>query len=104
MSRANIPNGNVANGEVVVPYLQPFPAKGTGYHRHIFILYKQDKRLDLSEYGIKAPIDLEARTFSTLDFYRKYQENLTPAGLSFFQSDWDTSLTDFYHKELGKYY
>lgn len=29
-------------------YLQPFPPKGTGYHRHIFILYKQEKQLDFT--------------------------------------------------------
>lgn len=44
--------------------------------------------------------DLNARTFETYNFYAKHQENLTPAGLSFFQSTWETSLTEFYHKVL----
>lgn len=44
---------------------------------------------------------MDQRTFSTLDFYRKFQDVLTPAGLAFFQADWDKSLTDFYHNVLN---
>lgn len=49
-------------------------------------------------------LTLSERTFSTLDFYRTYQSDLTPAGLAFFQTDWDDSVPDFYHKILGKYF
>lgn len=35
-------------------------------------------------------------------FYREMQDSITPAGLSFFQSDWDDSLTEFFHKTLSK--
>ncbi|EAA06842.4 AGAP000652-PA [Anopheles gambiae str. PEST] len=96
----NIPNGDVTSGEELVPYLQPFPAKGTGYQRHIFVLYKQTSRLDFSQYRITDAFDLPARTFRTLDFYRQHQDSITPAGLAFFQSDWDTSLPDFYREKL----
>lgn len=51
---------------------------------------------------INFSIDLEERTFSTLDFYKTRQDVLTPAGLSFFQSDWDPSVTDFFHNSLSK--
>lgn len=44
---------------------------------------------------------MDQRTFSTLDFYRKFQDVLTPAGLAFFQADWDKNLTDFYHNVLN---
>jgi len=97
---SNIPNGDISKGETIVPYLQPFPAKGTGFHRHIFILYKQEKKLDLSSYKVNKLNDLEGRTFTTFDFYKTYQDVITPAGLAFFQSTWEKSLTDFYHKVL----
>lgn len=29
-------------------YLQPFPAKGTGYQRMIFVLYKQSTEIDFA--------------------------------------------------------
>lgn len=44
--------------------------------------------------------DLKKRTFKTFDFYQKLQDDITPAGLAFFQSDYDSSLTDFYHNVL----
>lgn len=45
--------------------------------------------------------DLNKRTFETYDFYRKLQDNISPAGLAFFQSDYDTNLKEFYHNVLG---
>lgn len=45
--------------------------------------------------------DLAKRTFKTYDFYRSLQDSITPAGLAFFQSDYDTNLTDFYHNVLN---
>ncbi|KAL1518207.1 hypothetical protein ABEB36_001868 [Hypothenemus hampei] len=98
---ANIPGNTVANGETIVEYLQPFPPKGTGYHRFVFILYKQEKKLDLSKYCVNNSKQLlEARTFKTYDFYREMQDSITPAGLAFFQSDWSPSLKAFYHNVL----
>ncbi|XP_020297058.1 39S ribosomal protein L38, mitochondrial isoform X2 [Pseudomyrmex gracilis] len=43
----------------------------------------------------------EERNWKTLDFYKKHQDQLTPAGLAFFQSDWDSSLKDFYYSTLN---
>uniref|UniRef100_A0A336MQ47 Large ribosomal subunit protein mL38 n=1 Tax=Culicoides sonorensis TaxID=179676 RepID=A0A336MQ47_CULSO len=97
----NIPGNDVSKGECLVPYLQPFPPKGTGYHRHVFLLFKQEKKLDLSDYSVKEQFDLSKRTFSTPDFYRKLQDDITPAGLAFFQADYDLTLTDFFHKKLN---
>uniref|UniRef100_A0AAG5DUV0 Large ribosomal subunit protein mL38 n=2 Tax=Anopheles atroparvus TaxID=41427 RepID=A0AAG5DUV0_ANOAO len=97
---ANIPNGDVSKGDLVMPYLQPFPPKGTGYHRHIFVLYKQDGRMDFSQYQQTETYSLPGRSFRTLDFYRQHQDSITPAGLALFQCDWDASLQAFYHEKL----
>lgn len=48
----NIPNDDVSKGETIVPYLQPFPPKGTGFHRHVFVLYKQNKKIDFKDYKV----------------------------------------------------
>ncbi|CAH1119559.1 unnamed protein product [Phaedon cochleariae] len=98
---ANIPGNNIDKGETIVEYLQPFPPKGTGYHRHIFILYKQEKKLDFSFFKREGQcLTLSERTFHTYDFYKNLQEDITPAGLAFFQADWDSSLKKFYHDTL----
>ncbi|KAF7282848.1 hypothetical protein GWI33_001984 [Rhynchophorus ferrugineus] len=99
---ANIPGNTLDNGETIVEYLQPFPPKGTGYHRFVFVLYKQNKKLDFSQYKKQGKcLNLVDRTFSTLDFYRQLQDDITPASLSFFQADWTPSLKQFFHNELN---
>uniref|UniRef100_A0A1B0G4S4 Large ribosomal subunit protein mL38 n=1 Tax=Glossina morsitans morsitans TaxID=37546 RepID=A0A1B0G4S4_GLOMM len=100
---ANIPNGEVNKGEVLIDYLQPFPPKGIGFQRFVFVLYKQNKRIDFNNFKIDkmSNNNLEKRTFKTLDFYRQYQDDITPAGLAFYQTDYDNSLTKFYHEVLN---
>ncbi|XP_014241418.1 39S ribosomal protein L38, mitochondrial [Cimex lectularius] len=97
----NIPGNDIGKGEVVHSYIQALPLKGLGYLRYIFLLYKQDKKIDFSDIKTtKFSGDIDERSFSTLEFYKKHQDYLTPAGLSFFTSDWDESVMDFYHKTM----
>jgi large subunit ribosomal protein L38 len=56
--------------------------------------------LKLDDCKVNDARDLSLRNFKTFDFYRDRQDEITPAGLGFFQADWDSSLTDFYHNEL----
>ncbi|XP_064122551.1 large ribosomal subunit protein mL38-like [Macrobrachium nipponense] len=46
-------------------------------------------------------LELRERTFSTLDFYHELQDEITPAGVAWFQSDWDSTLTNVFHKKLN---
>jgi len=99
---ANIKGSDISSGQQLFNYLQPFPPHGTGYHRYAFVLYKQEQHIDVSGFtNDQSTTNLSERSFNTYDFYQKHQENLTPAGLSFFQSDWDASLRDFYHNTLN---
>ncbi|KAG6797650.1 39S ribosomal protein L38, mitochondrial [Apis mellifera caucasica] len=97
----NIPGNKLEMGEQIIDYMKPFPARGVGYYRYIFILYKQNQRLDYVEYKKDQPcLTLKERNWNTLEFYRKYQDYITPAGLAFFQSDWDPTVREFYHSVL----
>ncbi|XP_050466330.1 39S ribosomal protein L38, mitochondrial [Cataglyphis hispanica] len=97
----NIPGNRVKEGEELVDYMRPIAPYGIGYCRYIFVLYKQDCHIDFSEYKRTKPcLNLEERNWKTLEFYRKYQDQMTPAGLVFFQSDWDSSLKEFYYNTL----
>ncbi|CAD1470413.1 unnamed protein product [Heterotrigona itama] len=97
----NIPGNKVEQGERITDYSRPIPVRGAGYYRYVFILYKQNRRLDYTEYERISPcLRLKERDWNTLEFYRKYQDHLTPAGLAFFQSDWDPTVKEFYHSVL----
>lgn len=45
--------------------------------------------------------DLSLRTFKTYEFYRPRQDDLTPAGLAFCQTDYDFSVTSTFHNLLN---
>jgi large subunit ribosomal protein L38 len=44
--------------------------------------------------------DLDARSFKTSEFHLRFSSDLVPSGLAFFQSDYDSTLRDFYHNVL----
>ncbi|KAK7122270.1 hypothetical protein R3I94_019406 [Phoxinus phoxinus] len=98
----NIPGNAVTSGEEICDYISPFPARGTGFHRYAYILFKQDGPVDFSAEIRPSPCYcLKQRTFRTLDFYRKHQDIITPAGLAFFQCQWDQSVTQTFHELLN---
>ncbi|ROI82016.1 39S ribosomal protein L38, mitochondrial [Anabarilius grahami] len=98
----NIPGNAVTSGEEICHYISPFPARGTGFHRYAFILFKQNGPVDFSADVRPAPCYcLKHRTFRTFDFYRRHQDVITPAGLAFFQCQWDQSVTRTFHELLN---
>jgi len=42
----NIQGNDCSTGEVLAKYMQPIPPKGTGYHRHVFVLFQQSQKID----------------------------------------------------------
>ncbi|XP_029934564.1 large ribosomal subunit protein mL38 [Myripristis murdjan] len=98
----NIPEGDVLSGEELCHYLAPFPAKGTGFHRYIYVLFKQEGPINFQEDIRQTPChSLSDRTFKTVDFYRRHQDSMTPVGLAFFQCQWDESVTTTFHNTLN---
>ncbi|XP_037134845.1 39S ribosomal protein L38, mitochondrial [Syngnathus acus] len=98
----NIPGGAVEAGEELCDYLPPFPARGTGFHRYIYVLFQQEGPIPFQEDLKPSPChSLADRTFKTVDFYRKHQDSMTPAGLAFFQCQWDESVTSTFHDTLN---
>ncbi|KAG7271212.1 hypothetical protein CRUP_003389 [Coryphaenoides rupestris] len=98
----NIPGGQVQLGQELCDYMAPFPARGTGFHRYVFVLFKQEGLMDFQQDARPSPChSLEGRTFKTVEFYRKYQDSMTPAGLGLFQCQWDESVTNTFHNTLN---
>lgn len=46
---ANIKGGDIKSGETIIDYMQPIPARGTGMHRMVFILFKQNQEIDFTQ-------------------------------------------------------
>ncbi|KAK2511167.1 hypothetical protein Q9233_017168 [Columba guinea] len=98
----NIPGNDMQSGKEICHYLPPFPAMGTGYHRFIFLLFKQDRRIDSSE-DVRPTLchRLKLRTLSSFDLYRKHEDGMTPAGLAFQQCQWDSCVSWVSHQLLN---
>ena len=45
LSIINITNNDIKTGNIIIPYKGPAPPPGTGKHRYIFGLYKQDREI-----------------------------------------------------------
>ena len=106
--RTNIPlndgHGNVSHGSPLVPYLPPIPPKGTGFHRYVFSLYTHTNLLpsDSTHVGItKEEGWLQQRLFSSAEFVETMKD-FRPYTFSFFQSQWDHSVSQTYKHLLSK--
>ncbi|KAJ7337307.1 39S ribosomal protein L38, mitochondrial [Desmophyllum pertusum] len=97
----NIPGSRIADGEVLSEYLPPVPVQGTGFHRYVFCLLKQSGKLDLGKHVCRNGRDITSRTFSLSQFLSDHKEDLTPAGLCFFQATWDENVTQTFMEMLG---
>ncbi|OUC49126.1 phosphatidylethanolamine-binding protein [Trichinella nativa] len=100
----NIEAGQLETGEVISPYLQPLPFRGTGLHRVAFLLFKQTHPFleHLSEFKETIKADtLAGRSFSVSRFYKRLEDVITPAGLAFCQCEWDSSCTACFHDILN---
>jgi len=86
----NIPNGKLSEGYTAMDYLPPIPWKGTGYHRHVFVLYKHINPIVINDV-IGDANTLGGRTFSSWDFTSSL--NMAPVGMAWCQVQWDESVS-----------
>ncbi|VDO61553.1 unnamed protein product [Heligmosomoides polygyrus] len=84
---ANIPDGKgVEDGEELVPYLQPLPFNGSGYHRVALLLFRHEN-----------PDSLAGRVLSMPKLYKQHEDVITPSSVSFFQTTYDISVKSKLH-------
>ena len=90
-------------GTLNASYLPPIPYRGTGFHRYVLLAFLHKETVDLSEFLLlKDSSDpLESRSFSSMKFYQQLQDKITPLTASFFQAQWDASVTETFHAKLG---
>ena len=108
--RTNIqlPSLDINSGSEVMPYLQPLPPRGTGFHRFVFSLFTHPRPLDITEKKLGLVVAdgekgtwLDQRTFSTKSFLSRHQAE--PFTFALFQSQWDSSVQHVFSDVLGKF-
>ena len=84
----NIPGLDINNGQTLAEYIGSGPPKDTGLHRYIFLVYKQQTNIEISE----TPISNRSRegrlSFKIGDFAKKYNLGEPIAG-NFYLAQYD---------------
>uniref|UniRef100_A0A0K0EER4 Phosphatidylethanolamine-binding protein n=1 Tax=Strongyloides stercoralis TaxID=6248 RepID=A0A0K0EER4_STRER len=97
----NIPGVNINDGEVIADYIGSGAPKGTGFHRYILLLYKQNNKIDTSKEIKVSNSSRNGRVkWSVKEFSKKY--NLEgPIYGNFFQAQYDDYVPEL-HAQLSK--
>lgn len=97
---ANIPGNDIAAGETLSEYIGSAPPSGTGFHRYVFLVYKQSAgQLEFSEPRLTNRSADKRGKFSMKAFAEKYNLGIPVAG-NFFLAEYDDYVPEVY-KQLG---
>jgi large subunit ribosomal protein L38 len=94
------------SGKEFIDYVQPFPMRGSGWHRCVFVLYEHEQPIDfnLSSQNSCSSSKFDSRNIRVAEFNAKYEKELTPVGLRFFQTEWDLSVKNIFHNYLSIFF
>lgn len=95
----NIPGCDVSKGEVLSAYIGSGPPEKTGLHRYVFLIYKQNRKLEFDEKRLPNNSGDGRGGFKIAEFARKYALGNPIAG-NFYQAEWDDYVPILY-KQLG---
>ncbi|XP_050086212.1 protein D2-like [Anopheles aquasalis] len=95
----NIPGGDVAKGETLSAYVGSGPPAGTGLHRYVFLVYKQNGKLTFDEPRLTNTSGDNRGGFAIRKFAEKYKLGNPVAG-NLYQAEWDDYVPLLY-KQLG---
>lgn len=84
----NIPGGKLEEGETLAEYIGSSPGRDTGLHRYVFLVYKQNGKMDFDERrSSKSCSRQERRSFDIQQFADKYQLG-NPVAANFYLTEW----------------
>ncbi|XP_030369426.1 protein D3-like [Scaptodrosophila lebanonensis] len=83
----NIPGNKVADGQVLAEYIGSGPPEGSGLHRYVFLVFKQNEKITTDKFIPKT--QREGRvSVKTRDYVTKYKFGAPVAG-NFYQAQYD---------------
>lgn len=95
----NIPGADISKGETLSAYVGSGPPPDTGLHRYVFLIYKQNDKLQFDEPRLTNTSGDNRGGFSIAKFAEKYNLGNPIAG-NFYQAQWDDYVPILY-KQLG---
>ncbi|KAH7731393.1 OV-16 antigen 1 [Aphelenchoides avenae] len=96
----NVPGNDVSKGDTISEYIGAGPPEGTGLHRYVYLVYKQQGKVSDAEHGHLTNRSGDKRNnFKIASFAQKHNLGNPVAG-NFFQAEWDDYVPELY-KQLG---
>nr|XP_054752561.1 protein D2-like [Lytechinus pictus] len=97
----NVPGENMVKGQVHAEYLESGPAEGTGFHRYVYLVYRQESKIDpFSKFPYK-PRRLDGRKpWNTREFAKKCNLGEPIAG-NFYLAEFDESVPGLIQEITG---
>ncbi|XP_013102308.1 protein D3 [Stomoxys calcitrans] len=97
----NVPGSDISAGEVLSAYVGSGPPQGTGLHRYVFLVYKQNGKLTFDEARLPNNSGDGRGCFKISSFAEKYKLGNPVAG-NFYQAEWDDYVPKLYEQLSGK--
>ncbi|CAI4232275.1 unnamed protein product [Auanema sp. JU1783] len=96
----NVPGNDISKGDTISEYIGSGPPQGTGLHRYVFLVYKQQGKIQDNEHGKLTNTSGDNRgCWKAAKFVEKHGLG-TPVAGNFYQSEWDDYVPILY-KQLG---
>lgn len=97
----NVPGSDIAKGEVLSAYVGSGPPPGTGLHRYVFLIFKQQGKLNFDEPRLPNDDGDGRGCFKIAAFAKKYNLGDPQAG-NFYQAEYDDYVPKLYEQLEGK--
>lgn len=95
----NIPGGDLSKGETLSQYISSAPGKGSGVHRYVLLLYKQEKKQELEGLTRRKNTSVEGRRqWNAKEIATTY--NLELVGANFYNAEYD-EYCEIVRKQMG---
>jgi phosphatidylethanolamine-binding protein len=93
----NIPGHDVSKGDVLSEYVGAGPPEGTGLHRYVFVVFKQEGKQEFDEEKLTNRSAKNRGKFSTQTFADKHKLGDPVAG-NYFQAEYDDYVPTLYEQ------
>ncbi|KAF7633201.1 hypothetical protein Mgra_00007391 [Meloidogyne graminicola] len=97
----NIPGNDVAKGEVLSEYVGSGPPKLTGFHRYVFLVYRQNGKIHDSKHGHLTNRSGEKRGCWKVHEFAKKHGLGDPIAGNFYQAEYDDYVPILYKQLEG---
>nr|XP_028566497.1 phosphatidylethanolamine-binding protein 1-like [Podarcis muralis] len=93
----NMHGNDIGSGCILSDYIGSAPAKGTGLHRYVWLVYEQPQRLTCDEPILNKLTAAKREKFRASSFRKKYRLGAPVAGMCY-QAEWDSHVPKIYER------